>query len=38
MQNTKVGKNKKVLGEHIALVHTNRRKENGQISQMKVMI
>jgi len=33
-----VSKNKKGLGEHIALVHTNRRKEDGQISQKGVMI
>jgi hypothetical protein len=33
-----VGKNKKGFDEHIALVHTNRRKEDGKISQRKVMI
>jgi division protein CdvB (Snf7/Vps24/ESCRT-III family) len=38
MQSTKVGKNKKRFDEHIALMHTNRKKEDGQISQRKVMI
>ncbi len=38
MQSTKVGKNKKGFDEQIALVHTNRRKEDGQISQRRVMI
>ncbi len=38
MQSMKVGKNKKRFDEQIALVHTNRRKEDGQISQKGVMI
>ncbi len=38
MQNMKVGKNKKRFEKQIAVVHTNRRKEDGQISQKGVMI
>ncbi len=38
MQNMKVGKNKKGFDEQITLVHTNRRKEDGQISEKGVMI
>ncbi len=38
MQNMKVGKNKKRFEKQIAVMHTNRRKEDGQISQKGVMI
>jgi hypothetical protein len=38
MQSMKVGKKNKGFEKQIALVHTNRRKEDGQISQKGVMI
>lgn len=36
-QNTKMGKNKKGLSERITLLHTNRQKEDKQISQRGMM-